>query len=68
LTLENGTTIACGEFNTNTQEKVFVELNPPQLPPKGVKATGIFVTIDRRDAPLKPTGKPILSGKIAKLS
>jgi anti-sigma-K factor RskA len=68
LTLENGTTIACGEFNTNDQKKIFVKLNPPQLPPKGVKATGIFVTIDRRDAPLKPKGEPILSGKITKLS
>jgi anti-sigma-K factor RskA len=68
LNLENGTTIACGEFNTNSQQKIFVKLNPPQLPPKGVKATGIFVTIDRRDAPLKPKGEPILSGKITKLS
>jgi anti-sigma-K factor RskA len=30
LTLENGTTIACGEFNTNDQKKIFVKLNPPQ--------------------------------------
>jgi anti-sigma-K factor RskA len=68
LTLENGTTIACGQFNTNTDKKIFVELNPPQLPPKGVKATGIFVTIDRKDAPLTPKGEPVLSGKITKLS
>jgi hypothetical protein len=66
LTLENGTTIACGEFNTNTEKKIFVELNPPQLPPKGVKATGIFVTVDRKDAPLTPKGEPVLSGKITK--
>jgi anti-sigma-K factor RskA len=68
LILENGTTIACGQFNTNTDKKIFVELNPPQLPPKGVKATGIFVTIDRKDAPLTPKGEPVLSGKITKLS
>jgi anti-sigma factor RsiW len=64
LTLANDTTIPCGEFNTNAEGSVFVKLNPPQTPPKGVKATGIYVTVDRQDAPLNPAGDRVMSGSI----
>jgi hypothetical protein len=64
LTLANDTTIPCGEFNTNAEGSVFVKLNPPQTPPKGVKATGIYVTVDRADAPLNPAGDRVMSGSI----
>jgi Anti-sigma-K factor rskA len=64
LTLANGNTIACGEFNTNAEGSVFVKLTPPELPPKGVKATGIYVTVDGVNAPLNPGGDRVMSGAI----
>ncbi|MCU0565597.1 MAG: anti-sigma factor, partial [Oculatellaceae cyanobacterium Prado106] len=64
LTLANGQTIACGEFNTNAAGSVFVKLNPPETPPKGVKATGIYVTIDGANSPLNPEGDRVMSGSI----
>ena len=64
LTLKNGKTLFCGEFNTNAQGSVFIRLNPPKTPPKGVKATGIFVTIDSMSAPPEATGKQVMSGAI----
>lgn len=64
LRLNNGQVTACGEFNPNAQGAVFVKLNPPELPPQGTKATGIFVTVDAASAPLEPTGQPIMSGSI----
>lgn len=64
LTLANGETIACGEFNTNAEGSVFVKLTPPEQPPKGVKATGIYVTIDGVNAPLNPGGDRVMSGAI----
>jgi hypothetical protein len=68
LTLENGEVLPCGDFNTDGDRQVFIELKPPKTPPQGVKATGLFVTSDRRDAPLQPTGDKILSGQILKTS
>jgi anti-sigma-K factor RskA len=64
LTLANGQTIACGEFNTNPEGSVFVKLTPSEQPPKGVKATGIYVTIDGANAPLNPAGDRVMSGAI----
>jgi anti-sigma factor RsiW len=64
LTLANGTTIPCGEFNTDAKGSVFVKLNPPETPPKGVKATGIYVTVDGANEPLNPAGDRVLSGSI----
>jgi Anti-sigma-K factor rskA len=64
LTLANGDTIACGEFNTNPEGSVFVKLTPPEQPPKGVKATGIYVTVDGVNSPLNPGGDRVMSGAI----
>ena len=64
LTLANGEVIFCGEFNTNTDGAVFIRLTPPELPPQGVKATGIFVTADATSAPLTPTGPQFMVGEL----
>jgi anti-sigma-K factor RskA len=64
LTLKNGQVISCGEFKTTDQGKVFIRLNPAQNPPPGVKATGVFVTIDAANAPLTPTGQRVITGNI----
>jgi hypothetical protein len=64
LTLANGDTLPCGEFNPDPSGAVFIKINPPKTPPKGIKATGVFVTIDTQSAPLRPIGTPILSGEI----
>jgi anti-sigma-K factor RskA len=64
LELANGQTIPCGEFKTDAQGSIFVQLNAKQDPPKGVKAKGVFVTIDRANAPLQPTGARVIQGTI----
>lgn len=64
LTLENGQTIFCGEFNTDEQGNVFVELRPDEAVPQGVKATGIFVTVESATAPPEPTGERVMAGSI----
>jgi hypothetical protein len=64
LSLENGQVIFCGEFNTDAQGNVFVELRPATAVPQGVKAQGVFVTVDPKTAPLEPTGEPVLAGSI----
>ncbi|NJK39629.1 MAG: hypothetical protein HC825_01180 [Oscillatoriales cyanobacterium RM1_1_9] len=64
LTLENGQVIFCGEFNTDDQGRVFVELNPAEVPPKGVKAQGLFVTVSPESAPLEPKGEKVVVGEI----
>ena len=64
LTLANGQIIPCGEFNTDAEGSVFVKLTPPETPPKGVKATGIYVTVDGVNTPLNPGGDRVMSGSI----
>jgi anti-sigma-K factor RskA len=64
LTLENGQTIFCGEFNTDEQGNVFVELRPDEAVPQGVKATGIFVTVESASAPPEPSGERVMAGSI----
>jgi len=64
LSLNTGQVIPCGEFKTNVQGSVFIELNPAENPPQGTKATGVFVTVDRTSAPLSPQGDRILGGNI----
>lgn len=64
LSLANGEIIYCGEFNTNQENSVFITLNPSQTPPKGVKATGIFVTIGSVDESPTPTGERVILGAI----
>ncbi|MBW4516290.1 MAG: anti-sigma factor [Timaviella obliquedivisa GSE-PSE-MK23-08B] len=64
LTLANGQTLPCGDFNTDAKGSVFVKLTPSQTPPQGVKATGIYVTVDGTNTPLNPEGDRILSGSI----
>jgi anti-sigma-K factor RskA len=64
LQLADGQVLPCGEFMPNSSGGVFVTLSPSKLPPKGVKATGVLVTIETSTAPLKPTGTTVLTGSI----
>ncbi|WP_310484700.1 anti-sigma factor [Chamaesiphon sp. VAR_48_metabat_403] len=64
LTLNNQQTIYCGEFRTDGRGNASQSINPPQVPPPGTKATGLFVTVDRENAPALPTGTRIISGEI----
>jgi Anti-sigma-K factor rskA len=64
LTLSDGAVLPCGEFTTDSQGKVFIRLNPPQTPPKGNKAKGMFVTKAAIGSPLEPTGTKVISGTI----
>jgi anti-sigma-K factor RskA len=64
LQLADGQVLPCGEFVPNSSGGVFVTLNPSKLPPKGMKATGVLVTIEASTAPLKPTGTTVLTGSI----
>ena len=62
LKLNNDQTIYCGEFNTNEKGSVFIRLNPPQLPPKGIKATELFVTVNQAASPLEPNQNKVMTG------
>jgi hypothetical protein len=64
LELANGKVIPCGEFKTDDRGSIFVKLNAKQNSPPGVKAKGVFVTIDRYNDPLEPTGQKIIQGNI----
>ncbi|AFY92249.1 anti-sigma factor [Chamaesiphon minutus] len=64
LSLNNQQVIYCGEFRTDGQGNASESINPPQVPPPGTKATGLFVTVDRQNAPLVPTGTRIIAGEI----
>jgi hypothetical protein len=64
LELANGQVIPCGEFKTDDKNSIFVKLNATQKPPTGVKAKGVFITIDRSTDPLQPTGKRVIQGTI----
>lgn len=64
LTLENGQVIFCGEFNTDELGQVFVDLHPEDEVPPGVRATGIFVTVESASAPPEPTGERVMAGSI----
>jgi hypothetical protein len=64
LELANGQVIPCGEFKTDDRGSIFIKLNAKQNPPAGVKAKGVFVTIDRPSDPLQPTGARVIQGTI----
>jgi hypothetical protein len=64
LELANGQVIPCGEFKTDDRNSIFIKLNAKQNPPAGVKAKGVFVTIDRSNDPLEPTGQRVIQGTI----
>lgn len=64
LVLNNGQVLLCGTFQPNAEGRVFVTLHPPQTPPKGVKAKGVFVTLDAAATPVQPQGERVLSGDI----
>jgi hypothetical protein len=64
LELVNGQVIPCGEFKTDDRNSIFIKLNTTQKPPKGVKAKGVFITIDKSNNPLQPTGERIIQGTI----
>jgi len=64
LNLNNQQTIYCGEFQTDKKGSVSRPIQPPQLPPPGTKATGMFVTVEQKDAAIAPTGERVISGTI----
>lgn len=64
LALENGNVIYCGEFSTAPDGSVFVRFTPPETPPKGVKATELFVTQNLIDSELDASSARILQGAI----
>jgi Anti-sigma-K factor rskA len=64
LELANGQVIPCGEFKTTDGGSIFIKLNAKQNPPPGVKAKGVFITIDRPNDPLEPTGQKVITGTI----
>ncbi|AFY93275.1 anti-sigma factor domain-containing protein [Chamaesiphon minutus] len=64
LELANGQVIPCGEFKTDNSGSIFIKLNAKQKPPAGVKAKGVFVTIDRTIDPLEPIGQRVIQGTI----
>jgi Anti-sigma-K factor rskA len=64
LTLDNQQVIYCGEFRTDGRGNASQPIKPPQVPPPGTKATGLFVTVDRENAPVLPTGTRVISGEI----
>ncbi len=64
LELVNGQVIPCGEFKTTEGGSIFIKLNAKQNPPPGVKAKGVFITIDRPNDPLEPTGQKVITGTI----
>jgi hypothetical protein len=64
LELVNGQVIPCGEFTTDNSGSIFIKLNAKQKPPAGIKAKGVFVTIDRIIDPLAPTGQRVIQGTI----
>jgi hypothetical protein len=64
LSLDNGEILYCGEFNTDSEGSVFVRFTPPKTPPKGIKATELFVTLDAREAPLRPSEQRVMEGNI----
>lgn len=64
LELANGQVIPCGEFKTDDRNSIFIKLNAAEQPPVGVKAKGIFITIDRSTDPLQPTGVRVIQGNI----
>jgi hypothetical protein len=64
LTLNNQQVIYCGEFRTDGRGNASQPIKPPQAPPPGTKATGLFVTVDLENAPVSPTGTRVISGEI----
>ncbi len=64
LNLNNQQTLYCGEFQTNPNGSISRPIQPPQVPPPGTKATGLFVTVAQKEAAIAPTGNRVLSGTI----
>lgn len=64
LALENSEIIYCGEFNTDTDGSIFVRFTPSKTPPKGVKATKLFVTVDAKEGDLQPSDLEVMEGLI----
>jgi hypothetical protein len=64
LSLNTQQVIYCGEFRTDGRGNASESINPPQVPPPGTKAIGLFVTVDRVNAPIVPTGTRIITGEI----
>jgi Anti-sigma-K factor rskA len=64
LNLNNQQTLYCGEFQTNPNGSISRPIQPPQVPPPGTKATGLFVTVAQKEAAIAPVGTRVLSGTI----
>lgn len=64
LELENGEVIYCGEFNTDADGSVYVRFTPSETPPKGVKTTQLFVTVDASETSPSSEGERVMQGII----
>ena len=64
LALENGEVIYCGEFNADDTGSVYVRFTPLETPPKGVKTTELYVTVDKNGPTPDPSGPRVMEGSI----
>jgi Anti-sigma-K factor rskA len=64
LELANGQVIPCGQFKTDDRNSILIKLNATQQPPQGVKAKGVFMTINKSTDPIQPTGQRVIQGTI----
>ncbi len=62
--VNNQQTIYCGEFQTDQKASVSRPIQPPQVPPPGTRATGMFVTVEQKGAAVAPSGKRVIYGTI----
>lgn len=64
LALDNGEVIYCGEFNAGDDGSVYVRFTPSDTPPKGVKTTELFVTVEEENTAFEPSGRRVMAGSI----
>ncbi len=64
LNLNSQQTIYCGEFQTDQNGRISRSIQPPQVPPAGTKATGMFITVEKKNGSIAPTGARVISGTI----
>lgn len=64
LALENGEVIYCGAFNADDTGSVYVRFTPPETPPKGIKTTALYVTVDKDGPTPDPSGPRVMEGSI----
>ena len=67
VSMANGDVFYCGEFNTDAQGSVFMQLTPDDDWPEGVDALDVYVTVEELSATPEPTNPRVLFGAIATL-